>query len=58
MVKARMNGDGSTSHHYEIGFLTAGNYEVAFTCDGENFEPAEGKPAEIASQQVTTVDFP
>jgi hypothetical protein len=38
--------------------LLAGDYEVAFTCDGETFEPIDGKPATITAQQVTTVEFP
>lgn len=58
MVDAQMNADGTTTYHYEIGFLLTGSYEAAFTCDGENFEPADGKPADIVAQQVTTVDFP
>ena len=66
MVEERMNGDGSTSYHYTVGFLLAGSYEVAYTCDGENFLPIDGedllptdsKPAEIVPQEVETVDFP
>lgn len=57
MVKAQMNGDSTTTFHYEIGFLLAGHYEAAFTCDGATFEPPDGKPAEITAGQVTTVDF-
>lgn len=49
---------GMTEHHYTVGFLLAGDYEVAFTCDGDTFEPAEGKSATITEQAVTTVDFP
>jgi hypothetical protein len=45
-------------YDYTVGFLLAGNYEVAFTCDGETFEPAAGKSAAITEQQLTTVDFP
>lgn len=52
------NNDGTTTYHYEIGFLLAGSYEAAVTCDGSIFEPANGKPAEISAQAVTTVDFP
>lgn len=58
MVHAQANNDGTTTYHYEIGFLLAGSYEAAFTCDGSTFEPADGKPADISAQQVTTVDFP
>jgi len=58
MVHAQANNDGTTTYHYEIGFLLAGSYEAAFTCDGTSFEPVDGKPADITAQQVTTVDFP
>lgn len=58
MVNEQVNDDATTTHHYTVGYLLPGNYEVAFTCDGENFEPAAGKPAEIFAQDVTTVDFP
>ena len=49
--------DGSVEWRYEIGFLLAGNYEAAFTCNGIDFVPIDGKPAPIAAGQVTTVDF-
>lgn len=42
---------------YEIGFLLAGNYEVAYTCNGTDFTPETGIPAEIFVGEVTTVDF-
>ena len=42
---------------YEIGFLLAGDYEVAFTCNGTDFIPGTGKFAEIFVGEVTTVDF-
>jgi len=56
-VEEQMHEDGSTSWHYSIGFLLAGNYEVAYTCNGELFAPLAGKPAEILLEEVTTVDF-
>ena len=58
MVHPVDNGDGTVGHAYEVGYLVAGDYEVAFTCDGTVFEPADGKPATIAAGEVTTVDFP
>ncbi len=58
MVNEQMNNDGTTTYHYEIGFLLAGSYEAAFTCDGESLEPVDGRPANISAQQITTVDFP
>jgi len=42
---------------YEIGFLLAGRYEVAFTCNGTDFTPGTGKFAEIFVGETTTVDF-
>ena len=58
LVEELVNGAAVTEYHYTIGFLLAGDYEVAFTCNTEEFEPAEGKPATIAAQTLTTVDFP
>lgn len=52
------DASGMTEYHYTVGFLLAGDYEAAFTCDGETFEPDEGKSATITEQTVTTVDFP
>ena len=57
IVAAQDQADGSVHWHYTIGFLLVGDYESAFTCDGETFEPADGSPASIAAGQVTTVDF-
>jgi hypothetical protein len=43
---------------YEIGFLPAGKYEVAFTCNGIDFIPETGKIAEIlVGDPPTTVDL-
>lgn len=58
MVHEQDNGDGTSTFHYEVGFLLEGNYEAAFTCDGVSFEPVDGKPADITARQVKTVDFP
>ncbi len=44
-------------YRYSIGFLLAGNYEAAYTCDGETFVPVDGKPAEIITGGVTEVNF-
>jgi hypothetical protein len=49
---------GIAEYHYTVGFLLAGDYEVAFTCDGAEFVPEEGKSATIEAQMLTTVDFP
>ncbi len=57
LVEPQDQADGSVQWHYTIGFLLTGNYEAAFTCDGQSFEPANGSPAPIDAGQVTTVDF-
>ena len=57
LVEQQMLGDGSMQWRYEIGFLLVGNYEVAYTCNGNLFAPLAGKPAEILLEEVTTVDF-
>jgi Domain of unknown function (DUF4382) len=46
-----------SAYGYKVGFLLEGDYEVAFTCDGETFEPVEGTPATIVAKETTTVDF-
>lgn len=58
MVSGQLNDMEMTEYHYTVGFLLAGEYEVAFTCDNENFEPAAGYPATITAGDLTTVDFP
>jgi len=58
MVNAQVNPDETTTYRYEVGFLLAGEYEVAFTCDGTTFEPVKGKPATIVAKDVETVSFP
>ena len=57
LVEQVMHEDGSMTWRYSIGFLLAGNYEAAFTCNGTDFIPLDGKPAEIFVDTVTTVDF-
>jgi hypothetical protein len=57
LVEQQMQEDGSMPWRYSIGFLLAGNYEVAYTCNGDLFAPLAGKPAEILLEEVTTVDF-
>ena len=60
MVNTEENIDrGQTEYRYTVGFLLAGEYEAAFSCDdGATFEPVEGKPVSIIANEVTTVDFP
>jgi len=57
LVERQTLDDGSMQWRYSIGFLLAGNYEVAYTCNGDLFAPLAGKPAEILLEEVTTVDF-
>lgn len=57
LVAQEMQEDGSMPWRYTIGFLLAGEYEVAYTCNGTDFIPLAGKPASIFVEEVTTVDF-
>jgi len=57
-VNEQLNDLQETEYHYTVGFLPAGYYEVAFTCDGTTFDPAEGKSAEIVAKQLTEVNIP
>ena len=57
LVESQDQSDGTVQWHYTIGFLLAGEYEAAFTCDGTNFEPADGEPASISAGLVETVNF-
>lgn len=58
MVNSMVNDMEMTEYHYTVGFLLAGNYEVAFTCDNLNFTPLNGYPAEITAGGLATVNFP
>ena len=57
LVEQQTQEDGSMQWRYSIGFLLAYDYEVAFTCNGNEFIPLAGKPASIFLDEVTTVDF-
>ena len=57
LVEQQMQDDGSMPWRYSIGFLLAGHYEAAFTCNGNDFIPLAGKPAEIEVGIPKTVDF-
>ena len=57
MVNAETDNAGQIEYHYTVGFLLADDYEVAFTCNGTDFEPMAGKPAAITANTVTTVNF-
>jgi hypothetical protein len=57
LVEAQIQADSTVQWHYTIGFLLAGEYETAFTCDGDTFEPVDGKPTSISAGETETVDF-
>jgi len=57
IVHEQTNNDGSVTWNYTIGFMLAGDYEAAFTCNGTDFEPVDGLPAPIVVNEITTVDF-
>lgn len=56
LVEARDNA-GVTEYHYSMGFLLPGDYEAAFTCDGETFYPVDGIGVTIEAGETTRQDF-
>jgi hypothetical protein len=65
--------DAAANYAYTIGFVPAGNYVVAYTCDADDatqdagaadatevvtFEPAAGKPVTVTANAIATVNFP
>ncbi len=57
LVEQQEQDDGSMQYRYSVGFLLAGEYEVAFTCDGQTFIPEAGKEATIAIGEVKEINF-
>jgi hypothetical protein len=57
LVEQQEQDDGSMPYRYSIGFLLAGDYEAAFTCDGQTFVPELGKETSIAIGAVSEVNF-
>lgn len=57
MVKEEVAKDGSSAHRYTLGFLLPGDYELAFTCDGEVFDPAAGIGVSVVAGESTTQDL-
>lgn len=57
MLDKQSQDELNYEYHYTMGFLLPRDYEVAFTCDGVNFEPADGKPVSIFVDELTTVDI-
>lgn len=53
------NNDSNTDFQYTVGFLLPGFYDLAFTCDGENFDLTDvAENVEIIAQEIATQDFP
>ena len=48
---------GEAAYEYTVGYLLAGNYNVAFTCDGATFVPTEGTAAAIVAGAITETNF-
>jgi hypothetical protein len=57
-VATAMVNLGNQGYEYTVGYLLAGDYQAAFTCDGQNFEPVNGKFAPIFVNEIAKVDFP
>ena len=65
--------DAANNYAYTIGFVPAGNYAVAYTCDADDvtqdagapgatevvtFTPAAGKPVAVTADATATLNFP
>lgn len=57
LVSESTDESGAVLYRYTVGFLEEGDYDVAFTCDGETFDPAQVKDASIVIGEVTEVNF-
>ena len=58
IATAMVSLDENDEWRYAVGFLEAGDYEAAFTCDdGATFEPAAGKGVSIEVGATTELDF-
>jgi hypothetical protein len=65
IASAMVRLDASVNNVYMIGFVPAGNYVLAYTCDPDQpdidevltFTPAAGTLATVTANQTTTVDF-
>jgi hypothetical protein len=54
MVK---NDADPTVYEYTVGYLQPGEYDLAFSCDAENFDPGVGDVTIVAGQ-TAVLDFP
>lgn len=55
LTSAMVNGQVN-DYHYTFGFLSGGDYEIAFSCDdGVTLNPPNGKPAEVVAGEVVEV---
>ncbi|MEX0709010.1 MAG: DUF4382 domain-containing protein [Woeseia sp.] len=57
IVNETMAANGQMEYTYTVGYLLAGDYVAAFTCDGTTFEPVDGLGATITANGTTTLDF-
>lgn len=59
LVEEQTNNLAETEHHYTVGFLLAGSYEAAFSCDeGVTLQPSGDNPVEVVVNEVAKADFP
>lgn len=47
----------AANNRYEIGFLQAGSYVAAFTCDSMSFVPEAGEDVTIDAGEIVELDF-
>lgn len=57
LVDESVNESGETVYDYTVGYLLPGEYDVAFTCNGETFDAAPVQDALIEVDVVTEVNF-
>ena len=48
--------EGTETWAYRVGFLTAGTYRIAFTCDAEQDDPEEADDLNFQSEAVVTIE--
>ena len=51
------NDADPTIYEYTVGYLQPGEYDLAFSCDAENFDPGVGDVTIVAGQ-TAVLDFP
>lgn len=48
--------EGTETWAYRVGFLTAGTYRIAFTCDAEQDDPEEADDLNFQSEAAVTIE--